>query len=506
MSLNNNYNNEMKVECIPGPRNACGPWKVSEDATLLPPDDEKGIEVFTEIGYFGIHKNYKGNTPEKGGLKSSEQIYKEVNKNYKLIPSNNEFNDQKQVIYFRPSIYRFPLKEGKIPTFEELFPIDKDYEYKSFTSRGEYEKYVDTLNIKNIIEKKTLLDRKPMFTIKVDPENTYIYNQNWRLIGSWMGRKKINARVRYDECRMKLSDYMNAQFEYEKAKKTLDDIYSKHSDYKKIGELYKETYVSINQYCGVDDDVDNKLKELYLRKKDSRKKDYEDAYEKTRLETIEALKKEILSELQTKTYEELKKEYRWKLCKDKILDFIIVKDKVDKIDGLEEAIINVWKADKNYKDRMCGAAIDNEIIIKTPLIGPEWFVKTNYYVVPKINSMKQEKAFASYIPNNNAMLIETSSSVAPKNIVLVAAPSKKSIKLVPSALKPAVLRTKDNIMKNIAILEANIASTYSVRQKEKKQDILKTLKAELDGMSGGKRKTRKHSKRHMRNRKTRRLQ
>jgi hypothetical protein len=124
----------MTVECIPGPRNACGPWKVSEDATLLPPDDPRGIEVFTEVGYFGIHKNYKGNTPEKGGLKSSEQIYTEINKNYKLIPRNNEFNDQRQVIYFRPTTRRFPLKEGKIPTFEELNPIGEHEEYKKFES------------------------------------------------------------------------------------------------------------------------------------------------------------------------------------------------------------------------------------------------------------------------------------------------------------------------------------------------------------------------------------
>jgi hypothetical protein len=505
MSLNTNYNNEMTVECKPGPRNACGPWKVSEDATLLPPDDPRGIEVFTEVGYFGIPKNYKGNTPEKGGLKSSEQIYTEVNKNYKLIPRNNEFNDQRQVIYFRPTTRRFPLKEGKIPTFEELNPIGEHEEYKNFESIEKYEKYVDTLNIKNIY-KKVLLDKKPMFTIKVDPENTYIYNQGYRLVGSWMGHK-INARDRYDECRMKLSDYINAQFEYEKAKKTLDDIYKKIPGSQTIGEAYKEAKAQIN-WCGVDDETEKTLKDIYLRKKDSRRKEYEDKYEEKRLETIEKLKKEILTEFEKgKTYEELKEKYKFQSCKKGILDFIIVKHKVNKIDGLEEAIKNVWKAEKNFKGRMCGPAADNEIIIKTPLIGPEWFVKTNYYVVPKINFMKQEKAIvasASDKPNNNAMLIETS-SVAPKNIVLVAAPSKKSTKSVASASKPTVLRTKDDIMKNIAILEANIGKIRSERQKKQKQDILETLKAELAGMSGGNRKTRKHSKSYMCNRKTRRL-
>jgi hypothetical protein len=65
--------------CVPGPRNPCGPWTVRDrlggQVTLLPPDDPRGVEVITQIGYgAGRDIGRRTTTVMRDGLFSYRQL------------------------------------------------------------------------------------------------------------------------------------------------------------------------------------------------------------------------------------------------------------------------------------------------------------------------------------------------------------------------------------------------------------------------------------------------
>jgi hypothetical protein len=196
-------------DCVPGPRNACGHWIIDQDATLLPPDDPRGVEVYTLVGYKQQYNKSIVKDPTINGLKSIRHIRTELDKNYESKRNAkqklfNEFNKKHEdTIFFRPPYH--PPK-GASTRFEDIYPIFQREDYKEFSSRDEYEKYIDSLKI-NDREKEYWKKKGQIITIKVDPDKTYTYWDDYRV--SWDDPKK--GREKYDSCRIKLIDFLEAK-------------------------------------------------------------------------------------------------------------------------------------------------------------------------------------------------------------------------------------------------------------------------------------------------------
>lgn len=111
-------------DCIPGPRNPCGPWTIKDrlggQVTLLPPDDPRGVEVITEIGYAGgVTGNSRNNIMEEG-LYSYQELGRLGRTTYPIV--NNS--------YIRPPL---PRKHRRT---KDHYAYDSNIE-------DEYEKYVE---------------------------------------------------------------------------------------------------------------------------------------------------------------------------------------------------------------------------------------------------------------------------------------------------------------------------------------------------------------------------
>ena len=137
--------------CVPGPHNPCGPWRVSEDVTLLPPNSKGGIEVITEVGYQHVGATVKGGDPAKDGLKTYNKLFEEgvftnvYHTGRHMINANHS-----NYIYFRA-----PYHDGK--TLKELY-FPHSFEKRMPGAKGQIQ----------------------IVTLLVDPENTYVYDSNVR--------------------------------------------------------------------------------------------------------------------------------------------------------------------------------------------------------------------------------------------------------------------------------------------------------------------------------------
>lgn len=137
--------------CVPGPHNPCGPWQISEDVTLLPPGTPGGIEILTVVGYMNEEAISKDpDNPMKEGLKSYSRLVSEGRQtNHPLIGRNLLNTNHRNYIFFRA-----PYHEGK--RFKELyFP----HMYKPWDGKPEHPQ---------------------VYTVLVDPEKTYVYDQDAR--------------------------------------------------------------------------------------------------------------------------------------------------------------------------------------------------------------------------------------------------------------------------------------------------------------------------------------
>ena len=125
------------------------------DITILKPKSEKGIEVFTIVGYTPV-TNVKDVC--EGGLKSFNRL-KEITPELKLKRRSNKYLQtdpyHDDYIYFRAP-YTYSPKNNNSSTFEELY---------------------DEKTYKDIIKNKA----DYLVSIKVDPENTYVFHSKYRL-------------------------------------------------------------------------------------------------------------------------------------------------------------------------------------------------------------------------------------------------------------------------------------------------------------------------------------
>jgi hypothetical protein len=123
------------------------------DITILDPKSEKGIEIFTIVGYTPVI-NVKDVC--EGGLKSFNRL-KELNP--KLKRRTNKYLETDKYhddyIYFRAP-YTNNAKDDNQPTFEELYD-GKTY-YDIIKNKADY-----------------------LVSIKVDPESTYVFHSKYRL-------------------------------------------------------------------------------------------------------------------------------------------------------------------------------------------------------------------------------------------------------------------------------------------------------------------------------------
>ena len=163
---------------LPMPEN--GPWKVSDDITILPPNSDDGIELFTTIGSFCNKINQTNNdiNPLKYGLFS----YDELKKRGKIHNSNAE-----------------NVKRAK---WNIIDPNHNKYIYFQVPQRVWIENPVQEHFNESILTPITSTDScsdEIIMTIKVDPENTYVYNADIRAswIEEWDGQYNNNKYMKH---------------------------------------------------------------------------------------------------------------------------------------------------------------------------------------------------------------------------------------------------------------------------------------------------------------------
>lgn len=292
------------------------------------------------MGYRQQYNKTGINDASVGGLKSKRRIETELNKNYesKRTAKQKQFNEfnihHEDTIFFRPPY--LPPK-GTSPRFEDIYYVSKYEEYKEFSSRNEYEKYIDSLNI-NDREKERRKKQGQIITIKVDPDKTYTYWDDYRI--SWDDPKL--GREKYDSCRIKLTDFLEA---------------------------------------------------------------------------------------------------------------------------------------KNGDSRICSGSLEQEILIRTPVIGPEWFVKKNIYIVPKVNQNNMTKTNKSATKTKRIKQEKPLENSSNKTKTIQTKIGEARAKLSKLPIK-GTMRTQAKIDKERADLAMEI----------------ELLEKQLATTKGGKNKTRKNSK------------